>query len=280
MIAHVFKAVLRGLLLLALPCMAAAQTAIGVVASLDPNLRGQAPGAGPRVLVTGAGVVTDDIITSSAQGRAQLLFQDQTTLSIAPNSAVVLDRFIYDPAGRNGEIGLRLTQGTLRFIGGLATRRSTAEIVTPTATVGVRGSTALVQVRGGQTTAVFLSGKSMCLQPNGGERACTNRRGGVLNETGYLGRIDDGALAALLVEIDGAPPSQLARRGTGRAPTEYETGPFGSDGSVRDRGILDDRLGTDTEFGFIPGEEGTTPPDDCFFDGEGIFCPGIGYISF
>jgi hypothetical protein len=46
------------------------------------------------------------------------LFLDQTTLSLAPNTTIVLDRFVFDPDRGTGEIGLQLTEGALRFIGG------------------------------------------------------------------------------------------------------------------------------------------------------------------
>jgi len=313
-VAPILATCLAGLLAV-LPAAVSAQQGIGVVASLDPDLTGQAPGAALRRLSVGAGVVGNDTISTSATGRGQLLFQDRSTLSIAPNSSVVLDRFVYDPQAGRGEIGLRVTRGTLRFIGGLATRRSAGEIVTPTATIAVRGSGALIRVVDGRSIAVFLSGQRLCLRPAGGAEVCTNRRGGVLDETGYLGEVSDDFLRALLEDIDGPPPETLQRRGGGGAVDVPEGGPFGSDGSVREEDILDDRFETDTDSGFVFPPLGEMPPDDatgsmmppggggndfpdddheddrdddydddyenadCYFDGEGTFCPGIGYVD-
>ena len=53
---------------------------IGVVASLDPNLQGTPPGAEMRRLTIGTDVVQNEEIVSSATGRGQLLFVDETTL--------------------------------------------------------------------------------------------------------------------------------------------------------------------------------------------------------
>ena len=86
---------------------------IGTVASSEPTLRGTPPGAGTRALAIGTGVVQDERVSSSVTGRGQLLFIDQTTLSLAPNTTIVLDEFVFNPDG-SGQMGLDLTQGAYR----------------------------------------------------------------------------------------------------------------------------------------------------------------------
>jgi hypothetical protein len=206
--------------------------------------------------------MANDRLSTSAQGRAQLLFLDQTTLTMAPSSQITLDSFVYDPNRRRGQIGIGLTRGTLRFIGGLSSRRNDGVITTPTATLGIRGSTALVRHLEGRTEAVFISGKRLCLEA-GGARHCTSRRGGVLTENGYQGRISDSALAGLLARIDGPVPATLERRGApaGSRQLDPDRGTFGTDGSKRDQGMFDDRLGTDTGVGLLPEAEDAMTAD-------------------
>jgi hypothetical protein len=108
-------------------------------------------------------VVQDERVQSSATGRGQLLFLDQTTLSLAPNTTIVLDRFVFDPNRGSGEIGLQLTEGALRFIGGTLSRQQDAVIVTPTSTIGIRGSSALVLHLNGRTIAIFIAGTGSAL---------------------------------------------------------------------------------------------------------------------
>lgn len=248
------RCVLPVLLSLALATPALSEK-IGVVSSLTPAMTGKAPNAAKRTLRTGADVVMEDQVVTSAKGRAQLLFLDQTTLSIAPSSQITLDSFIYDPGNRGGQIGIGLTKGTLRFVGGLSSRRKQGVIRTPTATLGIRGSTALVRHVNGRTEAVFISGKRMCLEARG-KRHCTSRRGGVLTEAGYQGKISDDALFLLLERIDGPAPAVLERRGSGGTTNiPGDRGTYGTDGSKRDEGMFDDRLGTDTGFGVLD-----TPP--------------------
>ncbi|MEM9344185.1 MAG: FecR domain-containing protein [Pseudomonadota bacterium] len=201
--------------------MAIGQQNIGVVASIDPNLRGTPPGQSQRTLQLGTGVFLDETIRSSASGRGQLMFNDETTLTIAPQSVVTLDTFVYDPARKRGQIGLGLATGTLRFIGGQTTKTNEAVIRTPTTTIGIRGSSALVQHVNGQTIAVFLMGDRMCYG-TGGSRSCTSRQGGVLGENGFLGVISQESLVALLTQIDGQPPTSL--QAGGRTGTNPQTG--------------------------------------------------------
>jgi hypothetical protein len=225
---------------LALPAALHAQQ-IGTVASSEPTLRGTPPGAATRALRPGTGVVQDETVQSSASGRGQLLFADQSTLTLAPNTTIVLDRFVFDPATGAGEMGLGLTEGALRFIGGTLSRGQEATITTPTASIGIRGSTALVLVRGGETYAIFVAGERLCIE-TGGTRSCTSRQGGVLGAEGYLGEVDGDFLALILQLLDGAGPlGPGAGPGTGiDDPNPFERGPVSTTGEEFDPDLFDD----------------------------------------
>lgn len=224
---------------------------IGKVASISPQMQGQAPGAGLRTLRSGSGVVADHRIITGANGRGQLLFLDETTLSVASRSEVILDRFVYDPNRGAGEIGLSLTRGALRFIGGKATDNRPAEITTPTGTISIRGSSALVLVQNGRTIVVFVAGERLCFAVAGGKRHCTNRRGGMLGEDGYMGKVSKASLAQLIARIDGpvvrGTPSGTAGSGiAGQNPSNRN--PLSTTGETYD---ID---GPDANFGDRPLE--------------------------
>ena len=234
---------------LALP---AAGQQIGTVASSEPTLRGTPPGAATRTLSLGTGLIADETVASSASGRGQLLFLDQTTLSLAPNTTIVLDRFVFDPNSGAGEIGLSLTEGALRFIGGTLSRGQEAVITTPTASIGIRGSTALVLHRNGRTIAIFVAGQRLCITVDG-TRRCTSRQGGVLTETGYLGAVAPEFLAQLLALIDGAPAAGTGTSpGTGiTAPNPSQRGPVSTTGEEFDLQIFEDDAVIDTIIDFF-----------------------------
>lgn len=92
-----------------------------------------------RRLAVGNPVHQNELIRTGADSAAQLLFADQTTLSLAPRSEITLDRFIYDPNRSAGDVAVSLSSGALRFISGAQDPRS-YEIRTPVATIGVRGT--------------------------------------------------------------------------------------------------------------------------------------------
>ncbi len=178
-----------------------AAQSIGTVASVEPSMRGTPPGGGARRLDLGTQVVTDETIQTDGIGRGQILFRDQSTLAIGPNTTIVLDTFVFDPATGDGQMGLRMTEGVLRFIGGTLSERTPATIALPGATIGIRGSTGLFMVINGEPIAVFLSGGQMCLTSDT-TSACTSRRGGVLTQDGYAGPINPGFLNSLLGLLD------------------------------------------------------------------------------
>ncbi len=249
-------AILTGALLaIALPAQGQAQN-IGTVASTEPTLSGTPPGAGARTLVLGTGVVQDETIASSASGRGQILFADQTTLSMAPNTTIVLDRFVFNPDG-SGQMGLQLTTGALRFIGGTLSRGQEATVTTPTATIGIRGSSALVIYVNGEAITVFLAGERLCLTSSSGQRACTSRQGGVLTENGYQGVVNPDFLQQLLILIDGAPRGGGGGNGLGSGvgnPNPSDRGPVSTTGEEFDPEIFDDDFTLDDLFEFLPDD--------------------------
>lgn len=240
---------------------------IGTVASTEPTLRGTPPGAGTRALSIGTGVVQNETIASSGVGRGQILFIDQTTLSMAPNTTIVLDQFVFNPDG-TGQMGLQMTEGALRFIGGTLSRGQEATVTTPTATIGIRGSSALIVYQNGETITVFLAGERLCITSTSGGRACTSRQGGVLTEDGYQGRVNPAFLAQVLELIDGRPGGG---GGTGLGsgvdnPNPSDRGPVSTTGEEFDPEIFDDDFRFDDLFDGLPEnrmDDPLPPIDPC-----------------
>ena len=76
---------------------------IGTAAAVNTLSQSTPPGEKIRVLQIGARVVHNERIQTSASGTVQLLFLDKTTLSVGPNSILVIDNFVYDPATGTGQ---------------------------------------------------------------------------------------------------------------------------------------------------------------------------------
>jgi len=71
---------------------------IGTATAVNPSTEGTPPGGSTTTLTVGARVLHKERIHTSPTGSVQLLFLDKSTLSIAPNTSLVIDEFVYDPA--------------------------------------------------------------------------------------------------------------------------------------------------------------------------------------
>ncbi|MFN3259427.1 MAG: FecR domain-containing protein [Pikeienuella sp.] len=158
----------------------AAAERIGAVAAVNSEVIGEPPAADPRDLILGDDLVLEERIESSPIGTGQFLFLDQTALTVAPNSNIVLDRYIYDPATQTGEMAMSMTRGVLRFVGGRISKTTDAVITTPTATIGIRGGISIIIVEEDGTTRVMhIAGEYTRLTSLTGEEIVISRSNGV-----------------------------------------------------------------------------------------------------
>ncbi|PWB81152.1 MAG: hypothetical protein C3F11_15975 [Methylocystaceae bacterium] len=159
---------------------------VGNIGAVNQTARGAPPGQAARVLSLGAGVVDRERVETSGDGNAQIVFLDTSTLTIGRNSAVTIDRFVYDGDAGAGRQAISAAKGVLRFVGGGVSHGGGATIRTPTATIGVRGGTGLfalgepqcgtlvvnqygvltVAARGGQAP-LTRSGVGVCISSGG-----------------------------------------------------------------------------------------------------------------
>jgi len=153
-----------------------------------------------RELLIAHDSMRNERIDTRDRGQIQLLFGDQSTLSIAPGSDVVINEFRYDPQTQAGNRTTTLTAGLLRYVGGEISRKQDVVFNTPSAVVSVRGGIVLIKAErsarldrggGGKTEAIFLSGDSMCVTANG-QSQCTTK------------------FATAITSDGGAPPSAPA----------------------------------------------------------------------
>jgi hypothetical protein len=112
-------------------------------------------------------------IHTSPSGSVQLLFVDKSTLNIAPNTSLLIDEFVYDPASGNGHMLAKLTEGTLQYIGGKLSHEGAVTIGTPAATIGIRGGTATIEHTASNGTKAVLQFGSISASNAGGTMVIT-----------------------------------------------------------------------------------------------------------
>lgn len=163
----------------------AALAQVGVTSATTGDPLGQPPTLQERVLRVGIDVVANERVTTKADDRAHLVFLDGTSLTVGPNSALVIDKFVYDPNVKKGEIGLKTAKGVFRLVGGNISKTNEITVTTPSATIGIRGGIATVVVaENGHTTATFLYGTSMTVTGQGQTQTATRTGSQILTESG------------------------------------------------------------------------------------------------
>lgn len=88
-----------------------------------------------------AGVEMNDTI-STAKAKAELTFEDKTTVKLNEHSKVVIDDFVYDPKKGSGKLAINMALGTARYASGQIAKNNPQQVAikTPTATIAVRGT--------------------------------------------------------------------------------------------------------------------------------------------
>jgi len=92
-----------------------------------------------RALKKGDDVHQDEVIETAEDSEGEFVLADDTKLAVGPNARITLDRFVYDPARKDGEIVINATKGAFRFMTGSA-KKSAYTIKSPVASIGVRGT--------------------------------------------------------------------------------------------------------------------------------------------
>lgn len=176
---------------------------VGVLAAVNRDMTGERPAEARRQIFLQEKLVTNERIETSADGGGQVLFLDQTSLTITKNSLIVLDKYVYDPVSDTGELGISVLKGAMRMVGGRITKKKAALIRTPSATIGIRGGIGNVTVRpDGSTIYMHVAGISSTIEGDGDDVLTITREGGVavIGDTGeveYVGVADPATVDAI-----------------------------------------------------------------------------------
>lgn len=127
---------------------------VGTATAVNPMTESTPPGATTVNLTVGANIVHKERIHTTPTGSVQLLFIDKSTLSIAPNTNLLIDEYVYDPKSNSGHMLTNLAEGALRFVGGALSHQGDASITTQDAAIGIRGGTVTV-IQGPNGTKVI-----------------------------------------------------------------------------------------------------------------------------
>jgi hypothetical protein len=135
-----------------------------------------------------------DILATDANSTLGITFDDQTTFSLSASTRIAVDEFIYQEGGSGNAAIFNVAVGTAAFVASLVAKTGDMRINTPSTTLGIRGTTGVVDVPPGGAGAAGGGGEPRIkLYPDAdghvGQIDVFNRQGG------RLGTLTQGASA-------------------------------------------------------------------------------------
>ena len=93
-------------------------------------------------------VFESDGVRTGADGKIGVTLNDDTRLSLGPNSELKLERFTYAPADRGFGLVLKFVRGAATYVSGRIAKLApdSIRLETPAAIIGVRGTTLAINV--------------------------------------------------------------------------------------------------------------------------------------
>jgi hypothetical protein len=148
-----------------------AGTQVGIVSAVQAGVTSATK---ERVVYIGNSVAFGERFKTDGTGIIHILFMDQSSMTLGPNSELVIDEFSFQPKEQRGSIAVNLIKGSLRAVGGFISKltnskgTNSALVHTVTATIGIRGGITLVESMPDETRGTFLFGEHMdFLSPDG-----------------------------------------------------------------------------------------------------------------
>jgi adhesin HecA-like repeat protein len=90
-------------------------------------------------------VYKSDVLVTGADSKCGLTFPDGTALELLPNTRMALNEYAYDANSTSNQALFTLVEGTFGFVAGKVAHTGDMKIGTPVATMGIRGTTGVVQ---------------------------------------------------------------------------------------------------------------------------------------
>jgi FecR protein len=91
-------------------------------------------------------IFMNDTLQTSANSTLGVTFNDATTFNLTANARITVDNYVYEDGGKSNAALFDVTKGTVAFVAAAVARTGDMTISTPTATLGIRGTTGLVEV--------------------------------------------------------------------------------------------------------------------------------------
>jgi hypothetical protein len=91
-------------------------------------------------------IYKNDVLQTNIDGTLGITFDDETTFTLKPNTQLAVDEFVYQQGGTDNAAVFNVLRGTAAFVAAEVAHTGDMKITTPSSTLGIRGTTGLVEV--------------------------------------------------------------------------------------------------------------------------------------
>lgn len=167
-------------------------------------------------------IYLNDVVQTSSNSSLGITFNDATTFNLSASAKITIDNYVYEDGGKQNSAIFDIGKGTVAFVAAAMAKTGDMKIATPTATLGIRGTTGVVDVPE-NAAASSASNVNIKLYPDADGRVghidvndrTSGARLGALTQaaSGFAirpGAAGPGAIRFAAVPIT-IPPQQIAR---------------------------------------------------------------------
>jgi hypothetical protein len=91
-------------------------------------------------------IFLNDVLQTSANSSLGVTFNDATTFNLTANAQITIDSYVYQDGGKQNAALFDVAKGTVAFVAAAVAKTGDMKISTPTASLGIRGTSGLVEV--------------------------------------------------------------------------------------------------------------------------------------
>ena len=124
----------------------AADKSVGQVATVQGTATVTRGNGAPAVLKISDAIFKNDVLETGGDGSLGVTFDDDTTFNLSANAHIAVDDFVYQEGASGNKAAFNIARGTVAFVASQVAKTGDMTITTPTANLGIRGTTGVVDV--------------------------------------------------------------------------------------------------------------------------------------
>ena len=111
-------------------------------------------------------IFLNDVVQTAPDSKLGITFNDATTFHLSASSSIAIDAYVFQDGGKDNAGLFNISRGTVAFVAAALAKTGDMKITTATATMGIRGTTGLVEVPDGVAAAANARYVAIKLYPD------------------------------------------------------------------------------------------------------------------